>query len=89
MLNRKPEEEILNITAEYGAGFIAFSPLAQGVLTDKYFNGIPAYSRAADPNGFLREEQVTPVLVDKVKQLNEISRRRGQTMAEMALAWGD
>jgi len=87
MLNRKPEEEILNITAEYGAGFIAFSPLAQGVLTDKYFNGIPAYSRAADPNGFLREEQVTPVLVDKVKQLNEIARRRGQTMAEMALAW--
>jgi len=87
MFNRKPEEEILNITDEYGAGFIAFSPLAQGVLTDKYFNGIPAYSRAADPNGFLREEQVTPMLVDKVKQLNEIARRRGQTMAEMALAW--
>jgi len=87
MFNRKPEEKILDITREYGTGFIAFSPLAQGLLTDKYLNGIPAYSRAADPAGFLQREQVTPLLVDKVKQLNEIAAQRGQTMAEMALAW--
>ena len=87
MFNRKPEEKILDITREYGTGFIAFSPLAQGLLTDKYLNGIPAYSRAADPAGFLQREQVTPLLVDKVKQLNEIALQRGQTMAEMALAW--
>ncbi|HBG56740.1 aldo/keto reductase [Proteiniphilum sp. UBA1028] len=87
MFNRKPEEEILNITAEYGSGFIAFSPLAQGVLTDKYLNGIPAYSRAADPAGFLRQEQVTGELVEKVKMLNKIAGQRSQTMAGMALAW--
>lgn len=87
MFNRKPEEKILDITREFGTGFIAFSPLAQGLLTDKYLNGIPAYSRAADPAGFLQREQVTPQLVDKVRQLNEIALQRGQTMAEMALAW--
>jgi Predicted oxidoreductases (related to aryl-alcohol dehydrogenases) len=87
MFNRRPEKEILDITKEFGTGFIAFSPLAQGVLTDKYLNGIPDHSRAADPTGFLRKEQVTQMLVDKVKQLNEIAGQRGQTMAEMALAW--
>ena len=87
LFNRKPEEKILDITREYGTGFIAFSPLAQGLLTDKYLKGIPAYSRAADPAGFLQKEQVTPLLVDKVRQLNEIALQRGQTMAEMALAW--
>lgn len=87
MLNRMPEKEILDITALYGTGFIAFSPLAQGVLTDKYLNGIPRDSRAANPAGFLQEEQVTASLVDKVKKLNEIATLRGQTMAEMALAW--
>ncbi|MDD3909752.1 MAG: aldo/keto reductase [Proteiniphilum sp.] len=87
MFNRKPEEEIFGITEEYGAGFIAFSPLAQGLLTDKYLNGIPEYSRAADPTGFLQREQVTQTLVDKVRQLKEIANQRGQTMAEMALAW--
>ncbi|NLY24870.1 MAG: L-glyceraldehyde 3-phosphate reductase [Bacteroidales bacterium] len=87
MFNRKPEEEILGITKEFGTGFIAFSPLAQGVLTDKYLHGIPEYSRAADPAGFLKKEQVTPPLVEKVRQLNTIAGQRGQTMAEMALAW--
>lgn len=87
MLNRLPEAEILDITHEFGTGFIAFSPLAQGVLTDKYLGGIPADSRAADPSGFLRKEQVTPSLVEKVGKLNEIAGQRGQTMAEMALAW--
>lgn len=87
MLNRLPEKEILGITEEFGAGFIGFSPLAQGMLTDKYLNGIPQNSRAANPSGFLQEEQVTPLLVDKVRQLNGIAGQRGQTMAEMALAW--
>ena len=87
MLNRKPEKDILDITEEFGSGFIAFSPLAQGVLTDKYLNGIPDKSRAAEPSGFLQEEQVTPSIVDKVRQLNGLAAERGQTMAEMALAW--
>jgi L-glyceraldehyde 3-phosphate reductase len=87
MFNRMPEADILDITEEFGSGFIAFSPLAQGVLTDKYLNGIPGDSRAADPAGFLQKEQVTPLLVDKVRQLNEMAGQRGQTMAEMALAW--
>lgn len=87
MFNRQPEEEILSVNQEFGSGFIAFSPLAQGVLTDKYLNGIPEQSRAADSTGFLRKEQVTEELVDKVRQLNDIAQQRGQTMAEMALAW--
>jgi L-glyceraldehyde 3-phosphate reductase len=87
MFNRKPEEEILDITAGYGSGFIAFSPLAQGVLTDKYLHGIPAHSRAAEPAGFLREDQVTDILVEKVKKLHILAGLRGQTMAGMALAW--
>lgn len=87
MFNRKPEKTILEITEEFGSGFIAFSPLAQGVLTDKYLNGIPEYSRAADASGFLKKEQVTAELVGKVKELNQIALQRNQTMAEMALAW--
>ena len=87
MLNRQPEKEILGVTREFGSGFIAFSPLAQGLLTDKYLHGIPDYSRAADPAGFLKKEQVSQLLVGKVSQLNEIAANRGQTMAEMALAW--
>lgn len=87
MFNRHPEEEILSVTEEYGSGFIAFSPLAQGVLTDKYLKGIPEQSRAANPHGFLRKEQVRDELVEKVRQLNEIAEKRGQTMAEMAVAW--
>ncbi len=87
MFQREPENEILNIANKFGAGFIAFSPLAQGILTDKYLNGIPDHSRAADPTGFLRREQVTDQLIEKVKKLNEIATQREQTMAEMALAW--
>ncbi|RNC65766.1 aldo/keto reductase [Proteiniphilum sp. X52] len=87
MFNRLPEKDMLDITEEFGSGFIAFSPLAQGLLTDKYLNGIPQDSRAANPSGFLQKEQVTPFLVDKVRLLNKVAARRGQTMAEMALAW--
>ena len=87
MLNREPEKEILGITKMHGTGFIAFSPLAQGVLTNKYLKGIPKESRAANPKGFLKEHQITPFLIEKVKKLNDIAVVRGQTMAQMALAW--
>jgi len=87
MFNRMPEQEILGVTSEFGSGFIAFSPLAQGLLTDKYLHGIPEYSRAADPAGFLKKEQVSQSLVEKVSRLNALAGERGETMAEMALAW--
>lgn len=87
MFNRQPEQEILDLTCEFGSGFIAFSPLAQGLLTDKYLHGIPEYSRAADPAGFLQREQVSSMLVEKVTKLNEVASNRGQSMAEMALSW--
>ncbi len=87
MFNRNPEKEIFPLVEKYGAGFIGFSPLAQGVLTDKYINGIPLESRAADKTGFLRKEQVTLELIDKVKKLSELAKERGQSMSEMALTW--
>jgi len=85
MLVRKPEEQHLDLVAKYGVGFIAFSPLAQGQLTDKYLHGIPEDSRAAK-NGFLTEEQVTRN-IHTIKGLQAIAIQRGQTLAEMALAW--
>ena len=87
MFDRAVEAESLPLAAEYGSGFIAFSPLAQGLLTDKYLNGIPEGSRAARPSTFLQRSQVTPEKVEAAQQLNEIARHRGQTLAEMALAW--
>ncbi|MDD3040600.1 aldo/keto reductase [Bacteroides sp.] len=87
MFDRTIEVEALPLAAESGSGFIAFSPLAQGLLTDKYLNGIPEHSRAARSSGFLQPAQVTPEKVMIAGQLNEIARRRGQTLAEMALAW--
>ena len=68
-------------------GCIPFSPLAQGLLTDKYIAGIPADSRAAKPTGFLKESQVTEEKLSKIKALNAIAVGRGQTLAQMALAW--
>lgn len=66
---------------------IAFSPLAQGMLTDKYLNGIPDNSRAAKSTGHLQREQVTEEKINKVRQLNDLAKQRGQTLAEMAIAW--
>ncbi len=86
MFNREPEEDILQQTKANGSGFIAFSPLAQGLLTNRYINGIPQDSRIAR-GGFLKEEQLTEVVLKKIKALNEIAAQRGQTLAEMALAW--
>jgi L-glyceraldehyde 3-phosphate reductase len=87
MLNRWIESDLLPHTRKLGLGVIAFCPLSQGLLTDKYLAGIPADSRAASADGFLRPEHVTPEAVAKVKQLNVIAKRRGQSMAQMALAW--
>lgn len=87
LFERGPEREILSLARELGVGFIAFSPLAQGLLTNKYLHGIPERSRAANPNGFLRREQVTPQKIAAARRLDEIARSRGQTLAQLALAW--
>ncbi|VAW19216.1 L-glyceraldehyde 3-phosphate reductase [hydrothermal vent metagenome] len=86
MFVRWVEEGLLDVLEEEGIGCIPFSSLAQGLLTDKYLNGIPAGSRAAKSWGFLKEEDVEPAM-GKVKKLNEIARERGQSLAQMALAW--
>jgi len=87
MLDRWIEPELLPLTHRLGLGVIAFCPLAQGLLTDKYLAGIPPDSRAASADGFLRPEHVTQATIAKVKQLNVIALRRGQSMAQLALAW--
>lgn len=87
MLERTVEAESIPLATEFGSGFIAFSPLAQGILTDKYLHGIPEHSRAARASGFLQSSQVTPEKVEMARRLNEIAARRGQSLAEMALAW--
>ena len=87
LLDREPQEEgILDFCAEKGVGFISFSPLAQGLLTDRYLNGIPEESRMAKGK-FLKESMLTPELLTKLRSLNEQAQRRGETLAEMALAW--
>lgn len=87
MFHRRVEEEHLSLNEENGVGFIAFSPLAQGLLTDKYLTGIPANSRAFKEHGFLKKEDITFEVIEKIKKLNEIAKERGQSLAEMALAW--
>jgi L-glyceraldehyde 3-phosphate reductase len=87
MFNRWIEDGLTRVLDEEGLGSIVFSPLAQGLLTDKYLNGIPNDSRAANPHGFLKPEQVLPEKVIKIQKLNEIARHRGQSMAQMAIAW--
>ena len=86
MFERWAEGGLLDVVEEEGIGVIAFSPLAQGLLTDRYLNGIPEDSRAAKSWGFLKKEQVGPAIA-KVKQLNEIAKEREQSMAQMAIAW--
>lgn len=87
MLNRWVEDELLDTLKKNGVGCIAFSPLAQGLLTSKYIKGIPEDSRAHKPHGFLQESEITPQLISKVKQLDEIAKRRNQSLAQMAIAW--
>ncbi|MCM1066673.1 MAG: aldo/keto reductase [Muribaculaceae bacterium] len=87
MLCRKPEAAHLAMAEECGLGFIAFSPLAQGLLTNRYLNGIPADSRVHRPGAFLHEADVTAEWVDAAKALNEIAADRGQSLAQMSLSW--
>jgi L-glyceraldehyde 3-phosphate reductase len=86
MLNRWIEGGLLEVLGREGVGCIAFSPLAQGVLTDKYLGGVPAGSRAS-LNGSLSSDQLAPATLTHVRALNEIARSRGQTLAQMALSW--
>ena len=87
LLYREPMEDgILDFCAEEGVGFISFSPLAQGLLTDRYLNGIPEDSRMSKGK-FLKESMLTPELLQKLRRYNEIAESRGETLAEMALAW--
>ena len=88
MLDRWVEHELIDVVAEEGIGCIAFSPLAQGLLTDRYLGGaIPTDSRAAVGVGFLRPEHITPQRVRQVGELHAIAQSRGQTLAQLALAW--
>ena len=87
MFNRWIESGLLTEAGETGTGVIAFCPLAQGLLTSKYLNGIPDDSRAAHEKGFLKEEAVTPEAVAKAQKLDVIAKRRGQTLAQLALQW--
>lgn len=87
MLVREPEHGLLDALQQLGIGCIAFSPLAQGLLTDRYFKGIPKGSRAANPKGYLQREEVTEAVRGKVLRLNEIAKARGQTLAQMAIVW--
>ncbi len=87
MFDREIEVQSLPLASENGSGFIAFSPLAQGMLTDKYLNGIPQNSRAAKESGYLKIHQVTQERVAMAKELQKLAQERGQTLAQMALAW--
>jgi L-glyceraldehyde 3-phosphate reductase len=87
MFERWVEGGLLDLLEKEGVGCIPFSPLAQGLLTNKYLKGIPEDSRAAKPTGFLKEDQVTPAVIDKIRRLNELAIKRDQTLAQMALAW--
>jgi L-glyceraldehyde 3-phosphate reductase len=87
MLNRWVEGGLLNTIEKYGIGCIAFSPLAQGMLTDRYLQGIPADSRAGKPTGFLKPEHITDKKMAVIRQLNDLAKQRGQSLAQMAIAW--
>jgi L-glyceraldehyde 3-phosphate reductase len=88
MFNRWVEESLLDTLKEEGIGCIAFSPLAQGLLTNKYLSGgIPEGSRASKAHGFLKPANITEEKLNKVRKLNELAQSRGQTLAQMALAW--
>lgn len=87
MFNRWVEDGLTDLLKAEGAGAIAFVPLAQGVLTNRYLNGIPTDSRALKPNSFLSEGDVSEEVLKKVRKLNEIASERNQSLAQMALAW--
>ncbi|MET8744315.1 aldo/keto reductase [Streptomyces sp. NPDC004728] len=87
MLDRRAEDGLLTALDELGTGSIAYSPLEQGILSDRYLRGIPEGSRAAGSSPFLTPEAVSPELVDRLRALDEVASARGQSLAQMALAW--
>ncbi len=87
LFERWLEPELLSVLAAAGMGCIAFSPLAEGLLTSRYLQGIPAGSRASKPHGHLREQELTPARLEKVKQLDALARERDQSLAQLALTW--
>ena len=87
MFERWVEKGLLDVLEKEGIGLIAFSPLAQGLLTDRYLKGIPAGSRASKPHGFLKKHDITPEKLVKIQRLDEIAVKRGQSLAQMAIAW--
>ena len=87
MMVREPEKDLLDILVDEGIGCIAFSPLAQGLLTSKYLDGIPEDSRAAKSHGFLQKQSITPDLLEQISSLNSLASERNQSLAQMALAW--
>jgi len=87
MFERWVEGGLLDVLEAEGVGCIPFSPLAQGMLTNKYLHGIPEDSRAAKASGFLQTSQITPERLEEIKQLNELAKQRGQSLAQMALSW--
>jgi L-glyceraldehyde 3-phosphate reductase len=87
MLNRTPEDGLLDLLRDQGMGCIVFSPLAQGMLTDRYLDEIPADSRAGKPGTYLQQEAVTDEIRRRARCLSEIATRRGQSLAQMAVAW--
>ena len=87
MFHRWIEDGLLAVLEQEGIGCAAFSPLAQGLLSDRYLHGIPADSRAAKPHGFLRPDEVSAPVLDKVRRLNAFAAARGQSLAQLALRW--
>jgi L-glyceraldehyde 3-phosphate reductase len=87
MFERWVEDGLLNALEEYGVGCIPFSPLAQGLLTDRYLKGVPEGSRASKEHGFLKTNDITPEKLEKIQKLNGIAKRRDQSLAQMALSW--
>ncbi|MFA7090209.1 MAG: aldo/keto reductase, partial [Bacteroidales bacterium] len=81
------EAELMDVLEKEGVGCIAFSPLAQGMLTGKYLKGIPVGSRAQRADGALQVENITPEILEKINKWNRIARERGQTLAQMAISW--
>ena len=87
MIDRWAENGLMDVLGEKGVGSIAFSPLEQGMLTDKYLKGIPADSRAAKDGRYLKPDQIGGEKLEMIRQLNEIALKRGQSLAQMAIAW--
>jgi len=87
MIHREPEQGLLDVLGENGVGCIVYSPLAQGILTNKYIGGIPENSRAAKESGYLQKDELSEDVVEKVQKLNWFAQDRGQSLAQMALAW--